>query len=106
SLPPPSFAALNSAALNSAERHSAERRSQTPSERDPWLLANKTLELSRANARISTLEDQIAFRDARIMTLEERLDAAQLKIDELEHKLDTLPMAAGSAGISVSGPSS
>jgi NADH-quinone oxidoreductase subunit E len=80
SLPPPSYPSL----------HGSESRS----ERDPWLLANKTLELSRANARISTLEDQIAFRDARILTLEERLDAAQLKIEELERKRDALPLTA------------
>jgi predicted flap endonuclease-1-like 5' DNA nuclease len=63
-------------------------------------LANKTLELSRANARISTLEDQIAFRDARIMTLEEHLEAAQLKIEELERKRDALPVVAGPASVS------
>jgi predicted flap endonuclease-1-like 5' DNA nuclease/uncharacterized coiled-coil protein SlyX len=60
-------------------------------------LANKTLELGRANARISALEDQIAFRDARIMTLEERLEAAQLKIEELERKQDALPPLAGAS---------
>src|SRR5262249_13803775 len=76
SLPPPSFP------------------SHAPSERDPWILENKTLELSRAHARISVLEDQIAFRDARILSLEERLEAAQQKVDELERKLDGVPMAA------------
>jgi NADH-quinone oxidoreductase subunit E len=81
SLPPPSFP------------------SQPPSERDPWILANKTLELGRANARISALEDQIAFRDARILSLEDRLEAAQQKIEELERKLDAAPLVAPSATV-------
>jgi len=87
SLPPPSFPSM----------YPPEHRSGSlsRSERDPWLLANKTLELSRATARISALEDQVAFRDARIMTLEERLEAAQLKIEELERKRDALPVVAG-----------
>ena len=85
SLPPPSFPSLYPSEASSR------------SERDPWLLANKTLELGRANARISALEDQIAFRDSRIMTLEERLEAAQLKIEELERKQDALPPLAGAS---------
>jgi len=59
-----------------------------PSSRnDPWALANKTLELSRANAYIVELEELIAFRDARILTLEERLQAAYTRLDALEQKL-------------------
>jgi NADH-quinone oxidoreductase subunit E len=81
SLPPPSFP------------------SHAPSERNPWMLANKTLELSRANARISVLEDQIAFRDARILILEDRLEAAQQKIEELERKLDLTPLAVTPASV-------
>jgi len=81
SLPPPSFP------------------SQPPSQRDPWILANKTLELSRAHARISALEDQIAFRDARILSLEDRLEAAQQKLEELERKLDAAPLVAPSATV-------
>jgi predicted flap endonuclease-1-like 5' DNA nuclease len=50
---------------------------------DPWLLANKTLELSRANARIGELEEHVAFRDARILSLEESLAKAQLDLAEL-----------------------
>jgi NADH-quinone oxidoreductase subunit E len=82
SLPPPSFP--------------SHAPSSGPS-RDPWILANKTLELSRAHARISVLEDQIAFRDARILSLEERLEAAQQKIDELERKLDGQALQAKSS---------
>jgi predicted flap endonuclease-1-like 5' DNA nuclease len=85
SLPPPSYPSLSS------------------SQRAPWALANKALELSRANARISHLEDQIAFRDARILTLEERLDAAQLKIEEFERKRDGLPVAAPASSGMMSG---
>jgi predicted flap endonuclease-1-like 5' DNA nuclease len=51
---------------------------------DPWLLANKTLELSRANARIDELEEHVAFRDARILSLEETLAKTQLKLAELQ----------------------
>jgi NADH-quinone oxidoreductase subunit E len=54
---------------------------------------------------ISTLEDQIAFRDARILTLEERLEAAQLKIEELERKRDGLPVTASTTAVSSSGHS-
>jgi len=83
SLPPPSFPSYAPSA------RSASGAPRAPgSERDPWILANKTLELSRAHSRISVLEDQIAFRDARILSLEERLEAAQLKVEELERKLD------------------
>jgi predicted flap endonuclease-1-like 5' DNA nuclease/uncharacterized coiled-coil protein SlyX len=51
---------------------------------DPWLLANKTLELSRAVARIEELEESLAFRDARIATLEESLAQAQVKLGDLQ----------------------
>jgi len=95
SLPPPSFPSLHPPEYPPEPRSGSLSRS----ERDPWLLANKTLELSRANARISALEDQIAFRDARIMTLEERLEAAQLKIEELERKRDAVPVVAGASAL-------
>lgn len=49
---------------------------------DPWLLANRTLELSRAQARIAELEEQLAYRDARITDLEERLEQLQLQLSE------------------------
>jgi predicted flap endonuclease-1-like 5' DNA nuclease len=59
-----------------------------PSSRNgPWALANKTLELSRANAYIVELEELVAFRDARIITLEERLQAAYARLDGLEQRL-------------------
>jgi predicted flap endonuclease-1-like 5' DNA nuclease len=89
SLPPPSFPS-----------HAPASGRAPSSDRDPWILANKTLELSRAHARISVLEDQIAFRDARILSLEERLEAAQQKVEELERKLDGqagTPRSAGTA---------
>jgi predicted flap endonuclease-1-like 5' DNA nuclease len=50
---------------------------------DPWLLANKTLELAHAHARIAELEEQAAFRDARIIELEENLVKARRKLGEL-----------------------
>lgn len=84
SLPPPSFPS-----------HAPASGRAAGSERDPWILANKTLELSRAHARISMLEDQIAFRDARILSLEERLEAAQQKLEELERKLDAQVVSTG-----------
>lgn len=70
------------------------RASTPPSSRnDPWALANKTLELNRARARIAELEEFIAFRDARILTLEDRLEKAQARIDELEQRLDPVAFA-------------
>ena len=95
SLPPPSFPSYgppSRAPLSGVPRAPG-------SERDPWILANKTLELSRAHARISVLEDQIAFRDARILSLEERLEAAQQKVEELQRKLDAQPLTAGTPRI-------
>ncbi len=68
---------------------------------DPWVLANRTLELARANARVAELEEQIAFRDARIVTLEERLAKAQLHIDELEQKLRAAPTDPNKRGVAV-----
>lgn len=50
---------------------------------DPWLLANKTLELSHARARIAELEELVAFREARIIELEENLAKARRKLGEL-----------------------
>ena len=95
SLPPPSFPSYAPSA------RSASGAPRAPgSERDPWILANKTLELSRAHSRISVLEDQIAFRDARILSLEERLEAAQQKIEELERKRDVPAASVPAASVS------
>jgi predicted flap endonuclease-1-like 5' DNA nuclease len=58
--------------------------SSRPASSDPWLLANKTLELSRATARIEELEEHVAFRDARILSLEETLARVELKLAELQ----------------------
>jgi predicted flap endonuclease-1-like 5' DNA nuclease len=78
-LPPPR-------ALTGSEPASGRPPSSRSSNSDPWLLANKTLELSRAHARIAELEEQVAFRDARILTLEEKLQKAQQRLDDLEQK--------------------
>lgn len=57
-----------------------------PSSPDPWLAANRRLELGRAHARILDLEEQIAFRDVRIQALEERLAALQQRLESAEGK--------------------
>jgi predicted flap endonuclease-1-like 5' DNA nuclease/uncharacterized coiled-coil protein SlyX len=62
-------------------------RSSRPSGFDPWALANRTLELSHANARISELEELVAFRDARISELEDDLLKARRKVEDLEQRL-------------------
>jgi predicted flap endonuclease-1-like 5' DNA nuclease len=67
-----------------------------PSSPDPWLLANRTLELGRAHARITALEEQIAYRDARIAVLEERLAELQQRLDEVP------PPAAQRSGVQTS----
>ncbi len=56
---------------------------------DPWLLANKTLELAHANARITELEEHVAFRDARILELEENLASARRKLGESSREPST-----------------
>jgi predicted flap endonuclease-1-like 5' DNA nuclease len=53
---------------------------------DPWALANKTLELGRAQTKIAALEDQLAYRDATVADLEARLATARAQIVELEHR--------------------
>jgi predicted flap endonuclease-1-like 5' DNA nuclease/uncharacterized coiled-coil protein SlyX len=62
-------------------------RSSRPSGIDPWALANKTLELSHANAYIVELEERVAFRDARIIELEDNLAKARRKLEDLERRL-------------------
>jgi predicted flap endonuclease-1-like 5' DNA nuclease len=59
-------------------------RPSRPSSSDPWALANKTLELRHATARIVELEELVAFRDARILELEENLAKARRKLEDLE----------------------
>jgi NADH-quinone oxidoreductase subunit E len=71
--------------------------SSLPPPSDQWILANKTLEIGRAHARIIALEEQVAFRDARIQTLEERLAGARRKIEELESRLSSVPSSPRSA---------
>jgi predicted flap endonuclease-1-like 5' DNA nuclease len=62
-------------------------RSSRPSGVDPWALANKTLELSHANAYIVQLQELVAFRDARIIELEDNLAKARIKHEDLERRL-------------------
>lgn len=64
---------------------------------DPWVLANKTLELSHARARIAELEELVAFRDARILELEENLARARRKPGELGPLSSTPSPGAASA---------
>jgi NADH-quinone oxidoreductase subunit E len=66
---------------------------------DPWLLANRTLELSRAHARIAELEEFIAFRDARIVALEDQLSEAQSKLRALEQRLGPRSESARSSPV-------
>jgi predicted flap endonuclease-1-like 5' DNA nuclease len=54
---------------------------------DPWVLANRTLELSRANARVAELVDQLAYREARIAQLEDDLARLRRKVETLEEQL-------------------
>ncbi|HVZ31200.1 MAG TPA: hypothetical protein VG963_02170 [Polyangiaceae bacterium] len=68
-----------------------------PTSPDPWLLANRTLELGRAHARITALEEQIAYRDARIAVLEDRLAELQQRLDEVQ------PTAARRSGVQTTG---
>jgi predicted flap endonuclease-1-like 5' DNA nuclease len=62
-------------------------RSSRPSGIDPWALANRTLELSRANAYIVELEELVAFREARILELDENLTTVRRKLADLERRL-------------------
>lgn len=97
--PPPSFGVVRSrppAPPSSRPRMSSipslppprhlSNGSSRPHGVDPWLLANKALELSHANARITELEEQVAFRDARILELEETLAKARRKLEDAESK--------------------
>jgi predicted flap endonuclease-1-like 5' DNA nuclease len=76
SLPPPRHL-IHGSSVNGSSR---------PPGVDPWLLANKTLELSHAQARIAELEEQVAFRDARILELEENLAKARRKLEDVESR--------------------
>jgi predicted flap endonuclease-1-like 5' DNA nuclease len=58
--------------------------SSRPTGVDPWVLANRTLELSRANARVAELVEQIAYRDARVAELEDDLGRLRRKLEALE----------------------
>jgi hypothetical protein len=67
--------------------------SYRPSGSDPWALANKTLELAHANARIGELEELVAYRDARILELEENLARARRKLEDIEQR--SRPVGSG-----------
>jgi predicted flap endonuclease-1-like 5' DNA nuclease len=94
SLPPPRHL-IHGSSVNGSSR---------PPGVDPWLLANKTLELSHAQARIAELEEQVAFRDARILELEENLAKAQRKLEDVESR--SRPGAAVVAPTAISATSS
>ena len=61
--------------------------SSRPTGVDPWVLANRTLELSRANARVAELVEQLAYRDARVAELEDALTRLRRKLEALEEQL-------------------
>jgi predicted flap endonuclease-1-like 5' DNA nuclease len=84
--PPSTRSRLPSSSALPPPRHLSSPPSSRPSRIDPWALANKTLELSRALARVVELEEQVAFRDARILELEERLAKSKSKLEELEQR--------------------
>ena len=58
--------------------------SSRPASSDPWVLANRTLELSRANSRVAELLEKLAYRDARLAELEQELARLQRKVEALE----------------------
>ncbi|HWO11906.1 MAG TPA: hypothetical protein VNN80_20575 [Polyangiaceae bacterium] len=62
---------------------------------DPWVLANRNLELGRANLRVATLQEQLAFREARIAELEEALARTQRKLEALEQRLAPAASSVG-----------
>jgi hypothetical protein len=69
--------------------------SNRPSGIDPWALANKTLELAHANARIGELEELVAYRDARIAELEENLARTRRKLEDIEQRSRPVTLPAG-----------
>lgn len=84
--PPSTRPRLPSSSALPPPRHLSGPPSSRPSGVDPWALANKTLELSRALSRIAELEDKLAFRDARILELEEGLAKTKAKLEDLEQR--------------------
>jgi predicted flap endonuclease-1-like 5' DNA nuclease/uncharacterized coiled-coil protein SlyX len=79
-------------------------RSSRPIGIDPWALANKTLELSRANARLVELEELVAFRDAHIVELEANLAVARRKLEDLELRLSELRLKDERSAVSGTRP--
>lgn len=80
-LPPPRHL---SSAPPSAGPASSQSVPSRPASADPWALANRTLELSRANTRIADLLEKLAYRDARITELEQDLARLQRRLETLE----------------------
>lgn len=109
SLPPPrgsspGFPSPFASTPPSAAPGSSHPSGQSQSSVDPWLLANRTLELSRAQARIAELEEFIAFRDARIVALESQLAEAESKLSELEQRLGPRSEGARARSASLAAP--
>ncbi len=84
--PPSTRPRLPSSSALPPPRHLAGAPSSRPSGIDQWALANKTLELSRALARIAELEEKVAFGDARILELEDKLAKSKAKLEDLEQR--------------------
>jgi predicted flap endonuclease-1-like 5' DNA nuclease len=101
--PPSSRPRLSGSSSLPPPRHLVNGSSRPPGV-DPWLLANKTLELSHAQARIAELEEQVAFRDARILELEENLARTRRKLEDVESR--SRPGAAVIAPTASAGTSS
>jgi len=89
--PPPLRPRASASSLPPRQSWASASSLPPPSSPSPWLLANRTLELGRAHARILDLEDQIAFRDVRIQALAERLNALQQRLDDAEGKAPAAP---------------
>jgi predicted flap endonuclease-1-like 5' DNA nuclease len=76
---------------------SAGPASSRPTGVDPWVLANRTLELSRANTRVAELLEKVAYRDARITELEQDLAGLRHKLEVLERQLAAASAATPAA---------
>lgn len=85
-LPPPSHL--------SPPPPSASPVSSRPGSVDPWALANRTLELSRANSRVAELLEKLAYRDARIAELEQEVARLQRQLESREERSLAAPSDA------------
>jgi predicted flap endonuclease-1-like 5' DNA nuclease len=80
-LPPPRHLSSAPPSVGPVSSPSASSR---PASADPWVLANRTLELSRANTRVAELLEKLAYRDARISELEQDLVRLRQRLEALE----------------------